>query len=199
MPAGFAGLQVLESRLIGTGLAGVRVPWMLEIAPTASASPELPSRRCRILIDGLQCRWPFYAPIDQLPLEDRSVPAALLRHVWQPAVEFDPLDEVMRVLKPGGVLVSVTANPWHRMAWRELGRSALRLPSWPHFQVLHIRRGLSLSMPNLEQLRGLVPGLSPVLIIVAHKPADPARIRPVNFSRPEMAPGQAALTQCRAA
>lgn len=199
MLAGFGGLQSLESRLAVAALQGVNATWLLEIAPTASASPELPLERCRVLIDHNKCRWPFVAPVDQLPLEDCSVPAILLRHVWQPALRRDPLEEVLRVLKPGGVLISVSANPWHRLAWRELGREAMKLPSWPHFQIIHARHHLSLAVPATNQLRAFVPGMTPVLVLVARKPAEPSRIRQVRYSSPQMAPGSAAVTQCRAA
>ena len=199
MPAGFDRLQRREAPLVAAGLAGVHARWLLEIAPTASASPDLSVERCRVLVDGATCRWPFRAPLDLWPLEDRSVPLILLRHVWQPAIEVDPLDEALRVLKPNGVLISVTANPWHHLAWREIGRDALRLPSWPHFQILHARRGFSLATPMASQVRGFVPGLSAALVLVARKPAEPARIEPLRFSRPQAAPGAAAVTQCRAA
>ena len=199
MPAGFTRLQRHEGPPVSAGLEGLHARWLLEVAPTASASPELSIERCRVLVDGQSCRWPYVAPIDYWPLEDRSVPVILMRHVWQPAVEADPLDEALRVLKPGGVLISVTANPWHPLAWRELGRSALSLPSWPHFQIMHARRGFSLSVPVFNQVRGFVPGLSPVLVLVAHKPAEPARIRPLRFAGPQTVPGGATVTQCRAA
>lgn len=199
MPAGFGRLQTREGPLIETGLVGLRAPWLLEMAPTASASPELDIERCRILVDGRQCRWPFLAGLEELPLEDDSVPAVLLRHVWQPAVECDPVDEVVRVLKPGGVLISVSANPWHRLAWSELGRAALRLPSWPHFQLLHARRGLELAVPAASQVRGFVPGLAPVLVLIARKPAEPARIEPLRFRQPRGVPGSPAVTHYRAA
>jgi SAM-dependent methyltransferase len=199
MPAGFARLQQREAPLVAAGLAGIHARWLLEVAPTASASPELPVERCRLLVDATACRWPFRAPLDCWPLEDRSVPVILLRHVWQPAIEVDPLDEALRVLKPGGVLISVTANPWHHLAWRELGRDALRLPSWPHFQILHARHGFSLATPMTSQVRGFVPGLSAALVLVARKPAEPARIEPLRFARPQASPGAAAVTHCRAA
>lgn len=199
MPAGFAGLQPLEARLVTAALEGVQARWLLEIAPTASASPEVDLERCRILIDGERCRFPFHAAIDQLPLEDRSVPAVLLRHVWQPSIVLDPLDEALRVLKPGGVLISVSANPWHRQAWRELGTRAMRLPSWPQFQLIHARRNLSLAVPAVNQLRGFVPGLTAALVLVARKPAEPGYIEPIRFSEPRMAPGSVAVSHCRAA
>ncbi|NBD95033.1 MAG: hypothetical protein GVY11_00950, partial [Gammaproteobacteria bacterium] len=92
-----------------------------------------------------------------------------------------------------------SANPWHRLAWRELGRSALRLPSWPQFQWMHARCDLQLSISASLQLRGLVPGLVPVLVVVARKPAEPARIDPIRFRQPQLAGGSAVPSQCRAA
>lgn len=199
MLAGFTRLQARESVLVAAGLNGVSAPWLLEIAPTASASPEVAMDRCRVLIDANSSRWPFRAPLDAWPLEDRSVPVIVLRHVWQPGIGADLLDEALRVLKPRGVLVSVTANPWHHLAWRELGREALRLPSWPHFQILHARRGFSLATPMASQVSGFVPGLSAVLVLVARKPAEPARIEPLRYAQPRVAPSGAVATQCRAA
>lgn len=199
MPAGFTRLQPREAPLVAAGLDGLNARWLLEVAPTASASPELAVERCRVLVDGTDCRWPFRSPLDRWPLEDRSVPVVLLRHVWQPAIEVDPLDEALRVLKPGGILISVTANPWHHLAWRELGREALRLPSWPHFQILHARHGFSLATPIASQVRGYVPGLNAALVLVAQKPVEPARIEPMRFARPEASHGAAAVSQCRAA
>lgn len=199
MPAGFAGLQTLETQLVEAGFAHPRPNWILEVAPTASASPQVELRRSRVLIDAESCCWPFRAELECWPLEDDSVPAVLLRHVWQPAVRGDLLPEAARVLKPGGVLVSVSANPWHRLAWRELGRSALRLPSWPQFQWMHAHRDLQLSVSASAQLRGLVPGLVPVLVVVARKPAHAARIEPIRFREPRVAGGSAVPSQCRAA
>lgn len=199
MPAGFARLQAKEGPLIEAGLSGFRVPWLLEMAPTASASPEVGVERCRVLVDDRQCRWPFVAAIDELPLEDQSVPAVLLRHMWQPAVQANPVDEIVRVLKPGGVLISVSANPWHRLAWSELGREALKLPSWPHLQLLHARRGLALAVPAQSQVRGFVPGLAPVLVLIARKPAEPARVEPLRFHQPRSLHGSPAASHCRAA
>lgn len=199
MPAGFSGLQPLETRLVEAGFDQPRPNWILEVAPTASASPQVDQRRSRVLVDADSCCWPFRAALDCWPLDDNSVPAVLLRHVWQPAVRGDLLQEATRVLKPGGVLVSVSANPWHRLAWRELGRAALRLPSWPQFQWMHVRCELKLSISANVQLRGMVPGLVPVLVLVARKPSEPARIAPVRFREPRLAGGSPVPSQCRAA
>jgi SAM-dependent methyltransferase len=199
MLAGFSSLQNLESRLVRAGMSGRRPMWMMEVAPTASASPAVELLLKRVLIDADVCRWPFECELARWPLPDDSIPAILLRHVWQPEIEVDLLSEAARVLRPGGLLVSVSANPWHRRAWRELGRKAFHLPSWPQFQWMHSRHSLALSVSANEQVRGLVPGLAPVLVLVSHKPAEPARIEPVRFGRPEFAAGSAVPTQCRAA
>lgn len=199
MPAGFAGLQSIETRLVEAGFAHPRPAWILEVAPTASASPRIELPKSRILVEAGSCCWPFRAELECWPLDDDSVPGLLLRHVWQPAIRGDLLAEATRVLKPGGVLVSVSANPWHRLAWRELGRSTLRLPSWPQFQWMHARHELRLSISASAQARGLVPGLVPVLVVVARKPARPARIEPIRFRQPQEIGGSAVPSQCRAA
>lgn len=199
MPAGFSGLQALEARLVKAGFAHPRPDWILEVAPTASASPQTELNKSRVLVDADSCCWPFRAELECWPLDDDSVPGLLLRHVWQPAIRGNLLIEATRVLKPGGVLVSVSANPWHRLAWQELGRSALRLPSWPQFQWMHARCNLHLSIAANVQVRGLVPGLFPVLVVVARKPAEPARIEPVRFRQPQFGGGSAVPSQCRAA
>ncbi len=197
MPAGFSALQGIESRLVEAGFARPRPNWILEVAPTASASPQLGLRRSRVLVDAELCCWPFRAELERWPLADASVPGLLLRHVWQPSIRADLLAEAERVLKPGGILVSVSANPWHRLAWRELGREAWRLPSWPQFQWMHLRHSLHLSMSASLQLRGLVPGMVPVLVAVARKPAEPARINPLRFQRPQLAESAALSGQYR--
>ncbi|MCH8478972.1 MAG: hypothetical protein LAT56_13670 [Wenzhouxiangella sp.] len=197
--AGFTSLQTVENALVPAALGESLPEWLLEIAPVSAPSPALTLRRSRLLFDGSSACWPFRCRLDALPMDSDSVPAGLLRHVWQPGVLADPLDEVLRILKPGGLLVSVSANPWHHRAWRELGRSALRLPSWPHLQVLHARHALQLTVPSAGQWRGMVPGLTPVLVLVARKPRRPARVQPLRFRRPQLATGSAPVSLCRAA
>jgi len=199
MPSGFSGLQAVETRLVEAGFGQPRPNWILEVAPTPSASPKIDLRRSRVLVEADACCWPFRAELQSWPLDDDSVPGMLLRHLWQPAIRGDLLQEATRVLKPGGVLVSVSANPWHYLAWRELGRAALSLPSWPQFQWMHVRCDLQLSISANVQVRGLVPGLVPVLVVVARKPAEPARIEPIRFRQPQIAGGSPVPSQCRAA
>lgn len=197
--AGFARLQTAESRLLAAALVDQSPQWLLEIAPVGGPSPALESPRSRLLFDDHRLCWPFAARLDALPLDTDSVPAVLLRHTWQPGVDCDPLSEALRVLRPGGLLISISANPWHQQAWQELGRAALRLPSWPHLQLLHVRHSLKLSVPSPVRWRGLVPGLSPLLGLVSHKPSRPARVKPLKFRQPQLAPGRAAVSLCRAA
>lgn len=198
-PSPFVALQSAESRLVEALLDGESAEWVLELAPVTSPSPEVGLERCRVLFNAEGCCWPFRAPLDALPLDSESVPAMILRHAWQPGRPGDPLDEALRVLRPGGWLISVTANPWHPAAWRELGRQTLWLPSWPQFQMLHARRDLALGAPGRNFWHGLVPGLTPVLALLARKPSRPARIRHLKFREPRFATAPSAATHCRAA
>ena len=198
-PRPFVALQSTESRLIGALVAAERAEWALEIAPATSPSPELNLPRVRIMFNSAHCCWPFLAPLDALPLDDESVPAIILRHAWQPERPCDLLTDALRVLKPGGWIVSISANPWHPAAWRELRQKALWLPSWPQFQVLHARHSLCLATPGRNVWQGLVPGLTPILALLARKPSRPARIRPVRFARPRLSAMPSPATHCRAA
>ncbi len=196
----FAALQAAESRLVAAAFGNdVQPDWVLEMSPVTSPSPGLDFPRCRILLNEAGCCWPFHARPDELPLDDESVPAVLLRHVWQPGMAADALAGTIRLLKPGGLLVSVSANPWHPSAWFELGHSAMWLPSWPHFQLLHSRYRLQLNQPARALWRGLVPGVSPLLVLVARKPRRPATVRRLRFNRPVAVGPAGAMSQCRAA
>ncbi|MEN1727192.1 MAG: hypothetical protein AAGJ52_02015 [Pseudomonadota bacterium] len=197
--AGFSQLQALENRLVVPLVDEVNPTWVLELAPMASSSPAVTATRERILVGSEGVQWPFTSSMDALPLDDDSVPLVLLRHLWQPGVLADPLIEAARVLKPGGVLISVTANPWHRKAWQSLGRDALWLPSWPRWQVMHAHSHLELCRRGSSHWKALVPGLSPVLILMARKPHRPAQIRQLKFARPPLRVAAAAASQCRAA
>lgn len=195
----FAALQAVENRLVPAALDTPLPEWVLEVAPATSPSPRLEVPRSRIMLNAQGCCWPFHAHLNQLPVDNESVPAVLLRHVWQPGIGVDPLVEALRVLKPGGTLISVSANPWHPLAWSELGRSAMWLPSWPQFQLLHGRFRLQQSLHAQSLWRGLIPGLTPVLVIAARKPQRPATIRSLKFARPGVAGPVGAVAQCRAA
>jgi len=182
--AGFAQLQTFENRLVGPMVDEINPTWVLELAPMASSSPALSTQRERLLVDRSGISWPFSSQIDSLPLDSESVPLVLLRHLWQPGVETNPLTDIARVLKPGGTLISVTANPWHRTAWQVLGRQALWLPSWPRWQILHAQGPLEICGKRSIQWKAMVPGLSPILILVAQKPRRPAQVKHVKFGQP---------------
>ncbi len=197
--AGFAALQALESRLMKEALRDCRAEWLLECAPLSSPSPQVSLPRHKLLFDAGGVVWPVSAELGAWPLEGNSVPMVLLRHVWQPGLEGDVLAEALRVLRPGGLLVSVSANPWHRASWRELGGRSLKLPSWPHFQFIHARQEFHLSVPMLQRLKGLVPGFSPLLLVAGHKPSPPSAIHRRRNARPVLAAGSAPAALCRAA
>ena len=197
--AGFAQLQTVENRLVAPLVDDINPTWVLEIAPVTSSSPALGCERERLLADAGGISWPFSAAIDALPLDADSVPLVLVRHLWQPGFDADPLADIVRVLKPGGTLISVTANPWHRKSWQVLGRDALWLPSWPRWQLLHARGELESCMKSSLRWKSLVPGVSPVLILVAQKPRRPATVKRVQFGRPVFGGAAAAVSQYRAA
>ena len=211
---GFSQLQSAESRLVAAALADERAgrdpgwnrrpDWLLELAPVSGPSPAMPIgvARHRVLFDREGIVWPYRARLDEWPLDSESVPAVMLRHVWQPGLQGDPLSEALRVLRPGGWLISVSANPWHRRAWQVLGRQALMLPSWPRWQWQHARHELELSAPAAAQWRGLVPGLSPVLLLLARKPQRPGGVVNVSFKmdyKRRLAAGSMPAANCRAA
>src|SRR5690625_2685947 len=140
--AGYVGLQNLETDLAAAACSRFTPLWILEVAPMVSASPGLEAARSRMLLDEAGVCWPFRAAHECWPLEDESVPALLLRHLWQSASCVDVLAEALRVLWPGGCVASISRNPWRRQAGREPGPSALRPPAWPQWQWLHYRLGL---------------------------------------------------------
>ncbi|AKS42242.1 class I SAM-dependent methyltransferase [Wenzhouxiangella marina] len=197
--AGFSRLQTAENQRIPALLEPFQPDWVLELAPLSSSSPALPRPRERLLFDETGIHWPFNARLDALPLDSDSVPAVLLRHLWQPGAPEGGLDEAVRVLRPGGCLISVSANPWHLQAWREIGAAALQLPSWPHWQLQHLRAELEWAMPNSARWWPLLPGGSSLLVIVARKPRRPARVRRLSPNRPRLAAANAAMTRTRAA
>lgn len=196
MSAGFARLQNAENALVPEVLAGAGVDWVLECAPAAGPSPRHGVPRHRMLLAGAEWIWPCRLPADHLPFADETLPAVMIRHLfWLPQ---GPalLEESIRCLKPGGLLLSVSANPWHRGSWRELGRDALHLPAWPRFLMQHSRHRLQLQIPARERWRGFV---SPLLLIVARKPPRAAPVTRLRYPA-RVQPMTGALTSsCRAA
>lgn len=199
MLAGFAGLQSVENTLIPDLIASAGVDWLVEMAPLTSPSPALTIDRHRVLLDQSGWVWPFHALTAQLPFSDETLPAVLLRHVFQRSVDARVFDEVLRCIRPGGLLVTVSANPWHRAAWKELGGSALYLPAWPQLLLRHGQHDLDIQLAGHQSWRGLVPGLSPILIVVARKPPRANPVRRLQFAYPQAANSAAPATHCRAA
>lgn len=199
MLAGFASLQPAENAVLPSCLADAGVDWLVEMAPALSPSPSIGVPRHRLLLGPDGWIYPFRAPGCELPLADDSVPALMLRHLFQPGVPNGLFDEALRCLMPGGLLVTVTANPWHPAAWRELGRGALRLPPWPWLQLAHIRRHLRVEKPVRRARSRFISGPGPMLVIVARKPPRPAVVRRLKYPRPSLAGRNAALSQYRAA
>jgi len=193
--AGFAAFQAAENALVPQVLAEAGVDWVLECAPAAGVSPLAGAPRHRLLRSGNDWIWPCRLPADRLPFADESLPAVLIRHLfWLPEGEALLLD-ALRCLQPGGLLVSVSANPWHRASWRELGRDALQLPAWPRFLMQHARHSLRLAVPGGGWLRAV----EPLLMIAARKPPRPASVSRLRFNRrPAFAP-RALTSSCRAA
>jgi SAM-dependent methyltransferase len=183
--AGFAELQAAENALVPQVLSEAGVDWVLECAPAAGVSPLIRVPRHRILRSGSEWVWPCRVPADRLPFADESLPALLIRHLFWLDEGESLLIDALRCLQPGGLLVSVSANPWHRASWRELGRDALRLPAWPRFLMQHARQPLQLAVPGSGWLRAIEPLAASV-----------TRLRFENRSR--LVPS-ALTTSCRAA
>ncbi len=199
MIAGFAQLQTVENALVPDLVHAAGVDWLVELAPASSPSPALRAPRHRMLTDRDGWVWPCRLPSNLLPFQDESLPAILVRHLFW--LDFAPalLAECIRCLKPGGLLVSVSANPWHRGSWTELGRHALQLPAWPRFLMQHGRYDLLLEVPARARLSGMVPGISPLLVVAGRKPPRGTRVRRLEFGR-VVRPGPRVLpTTCRAA
>lgn len=192
---GFAGLQATENALVPPVLTGAGVDWVLECAPASGVSPLTAVPRHRLLRAGNDWIWPCRVPADRLPFADESLPAILIRHLfWLPEREALLLD-ALRCLQPGGLLVSVSANPWHRVSWRELGRDVLRLPAWPRFLMQHARQPLQLVAPGSVWLQAI----EPLLLIAARKPPRAASVTRLRFERsPRLAAG-GLTSSCRAA
>ena len=199
MPAGFAGLQSVENTLIPGLIESAGVDWLVEMAPLTSPSPALPIRRYRVLLDEAGWAWPFRALTAQLPFLDEALPAVLLRHVFQRSIDVQLFDEVLRCIRPGGLLITVSANPWHRAAWKELGRSALHLPAWPQLLLRHGQHDLDIQLAGHQSWRGLVPGLSPILVVVARKPPRATPVTRLKFDYMRGTEAAVPASQCRAA
>ncbi|MBY6203404.1 class I SAM-dependent methyltransferase [Halomonas denitrificans] len=203
MSAGFASLQQAENALVPRVLHGAGVDWVLELSPASSPSPAIDVPRHRMLLDATGWIWPVRSTAALLPFADESVPAMLVRHLFW---DFDArarFDEVLRVLAPGGLVVSVSANPWHRASWRELGRDALKLPVWPRFVYQHASHDLELQIPRRRHWASVLPGVSPLLLVVGRKPPRAATVRRLELRRGFVgaggAYGAAQGTSCRAA
>lgn len=203
--ANFSLLQAAESRLLETVLADLKPPtdgW-IEFSPVNLPSPALTQRRERILFDGQCCCWPFEAKADQLPFDDECFSGVLMRHVWQPAiaasVQAALMAQVMRTLKPGGVWVSISASPLHANSWQVLGRHGWRLPTWLRLQHQHQRLGLAVTWPSVGGWSQWLPGASPLVIVVARKPARPVRLTSRRRMRQPAMSATTLASQCRAA
>lgn len=205
MPADFSSLQEVEGRILSE-LASLtqalnRAEWFVEVSPVMGASPklEVKAKRHRILFDHSGLIWPCHAAPDALPFDANSVPAVLVRHAWGPEQMRFPLSQWARVLKPGGFLISVSANPWHPSVWKIMGKYSWRLPSWPHFLSIHAHPEIQLKVHPLTRWRGGLPKLSPLLVIVGQKRCEIAPIHVKRSSRLAVKHATAILAQCRAA
>ncbi|NKI33675.1 class I SAM-dependent methyltransferase [Wenzhouxiangella sp. XN79A] len=200
MSVGFASLQHAENAVIPELLRGAGVDWLVEFAPASSPSPAIDVPRHRVLHDSSGWIWPFRADGHTLPFADESLPAVLVRHLFWDDLALERFAEALRVLAPGGLIVSVTANPWHRGSWRELGRDTFRLPAWPRFLYLHARHDLLLQIPTRRYWTSVLPGLSPLLLVVGRKPPRAATVRRLDLRRGFASAARAApTTTCRAA
>jgi SAM-dependent methyltransferase len=199
MIAGFARMQHLENELVPDLLRSAGVDWLVELAPAASPSPGAHVPRHRMLLDDGGWVWPCRLPGGLLPFGDEALPAVLMRHLFWLDCGPDLLRETVRCLKPGGLLVSVSANPFHRGSWEELGRGALQLPAWPRFLMQHGRYDLQLEVPPRTGWRGMIPGVAPLLVLAGRKPPRGNRVRPMRFRRLVDASARPLPTSCRAA
>ena len=201
----FSSLQPVESALLANmpaiSEALARVDGLVECAPVTSPSPKLSDsiKRERVLFTRDKVVWPFEAAMDALPINSDSVPAVMIRHAWQPGMASFSMTEWVRVLKPGGIWVALSANPWHPAVWSLLGRQTWRLPSWPHFLWGNSHPDLKWDLNPFRIGQRRWPTLSPVLAVVGRKrnrvaPLPSTRTRSIAV---EQAP--AMLTQCRAA
>ncbi len=196
---GFAALQTAENALIPELLESAGVDWLVEMAPLTSPSPALDIIRHRMMMDTAGWVWPFQSSADELPFRNDEFPAILIRHLFQPSIPSSVFDEALRCLMPGGLLISVSANPWHRAAWKAIGRSALQLPAWPQLVYRCNQHDLEVQLAGHQSWRGLIPGLSPILVLVARKPPRSASVSKLKFSDFRGHAGLAQASHCRAA
>lgn len=199
MIAGFGRLQNAENELVPDLLERAGVDWIVECAPASSPSPAIRVPRHRMLLGEEEWVWPCRVPADLLPFADEALPAILLRHLFWLESGQRLLDESVRCLKPGGLLMSISANPWHRGSWQELGRDALHLPAWPGFLMQHARHHMQLQFPARAQWRGFIPGVSALLVVVARKPPRATTVKRMKLRRAVGTPSGAIPTSCRAA
>ncbi len=199
MIAGFARLQNAENAIVPRLIADAGVDWLVECSPAASPSPAIRVPRHRMLQDAGEWVWPCRLPADLLPFASDSLPGIVLRHLFWLDSGTSLLAESIRCLKPGGLLMSISANPWHRCSWQELGRNTLQLPAWPRFLMQHARHQLLLQYPARQQWRGFIPGVAPLLLVVARKPPRAAPVERLRMRRAVRAHGRALPTSCRAA
>lgn len=185
--------------MVPARVQGAGVDWILECAPASSPSPALGVPRHRLLMGSDGWIWPCRSPNDRLPFAGDALPAILIRHLFLYPYGPSLLAEAVRCLKPGGLLVSVSANPWHLRSWREVGREALHLPAWPRLLMQHARYRLEFLAPNRRSWRGLVSGISPLLVVVARKPPRAATVRRLRLVRNVASNPRAVPTSCRAA
>ena len=205
--ANFSHLQACETRLLSQLLAQLTPTpqhW-LEFSPINLPSPAWPASHAngtcqRVRFDAQHCCWPFEATLDHLPLADECAEAVLLRHLWQPAMGANAtrvlLQEVARVLQPGGALLSISASPWHLSNWQSLGWQACRLPSKLALQHRHRRCGLTLHWSPLRRPRA---GWARLHWVLAFKPQRPVVLRSRPGLRSPISAKANLATWCRAA
>ncbi len=200
MLPGFPGLQRIENRIVPETVREAGAAWILEISPMASPSPalDLPRLRCLVNADGIG--WPVQAHFDALPFADESLPAVLVRHLHQSAFSTPLYEEIRRCLIPGGLLISVSASPWHPATWRVLGFRAARLPGPVRLQTLHLRMGLKPMQVGFESLSQLIPLASRLVLVASRKPPRPGSVHRLRFQRQPPRGAAAAINSwCRAA
>lgn len=156
----------------GTGNgAELIAPFVREVIAIDQSEPMLAAARKRLA--GVQNVRFIDGPLEALPLEARSVHAAVclmvMHHIAEPG---EALQEMARILKPGGVALVVDmyehdrAEYRHTMGHKHLGFSALRMQEW-------------MTSAGLRQTR------------VVSLPSDPESVGPGLFAATGYAPGAA--------